>query len=336
MKHFIFTFFPLLLTLCAFAQKTSNIVVFAEDPKPFFLIVNGIKQNPEPETNVKVTGLTSPSLSLKVVFPDGTPDINKKAYFESMGKEMTFRIVHTKKGYKLRYFGEVDLASATSNDNQSIIVYQTVPPAPAPVTQTTVITEETTTTTNGSAVTPVGTSVTNGENVNVNMNVGGFGVNVNVNESNTDINQNVDVISSSSSTTTTTTTTTNGGTLLTTGNLPVSAPPSQPEIVYVNGYNGPVGCAMPMQDISQLKSAIEQEDFSDSKLNVAKQALKNKCVTVSQVRELMKLFDFEDKKLEFAKYAYNYTYDIGNYYLINQDFDFSSTKKKLNNFLESK
>ncbi len=331
MKHFIFTLLYILPAVCTFAQKTSNIVVFAEEPKPFYLIVNGIKQNAEPETNVKVTGLTSPSLSLKVVFPDGTPDISKKAYFESMGKEMTFRIVHTKKGYKLRYFGEVDLASATSSDNQSIIVYQTV--SPAPVTQTTVITEETTTTTSGSAVTPVGTSVTNGENVNINMNVDGFGVNVNVNESNTNINQNVEVISSS---TTTTTTTTTGGTVLTTENMPVSAPPAQPEIVYVNGYNGPVGCAMPMQDISQLKSAIEQEDFSDNKLNVAKQAVKNKCVTVSQVRELMKLFDFEDKKLEFAKYAYDYTYDIGNYYLINQDFDFSSTKKKLNDFLESK
>jgi hypothetical protein len=44
----------------------------------------------------------------------------------------------------------------------------------------------------------------------------------------------------------------------------------------------------------------------------------------------MKLFDFEATKLTYAKFAYNHTYDIGNYYKVNDAFDFESSVDDLN------
>ena len=317
----------------AYSQTTNSIVIFAEDPKPFYAIVNGIKQNIEPQTNVKIAGLTNPSASVKIVFKDGSPDLNKSIWFEKMGKETTFRIVNTKKGYKLRMFGEVDIVNSVENPSQTTIVYQTVEPKPAVSVTEQVVT--TTTTTNPKQP----TSTSQSENVNVGINVGGFGVSMNVN-----VNETGNVGSSSttttngnteySSTTTTTSTTTTSG--VNYGNetgtdVVVVAP-----VEYVSGYSGTVGCPIPESSVNSIKSAVEDESFSDDKMSVAKQAIKNRCVTVSQVREIMSAFDYEDKKLEFAKFAYDRTYDVDNYYLVNKDFDFGDTKSLLNKYLETK
>lgn len=45
------------------------------------------------------------------------------------------------------------------------------------------------------------------------------------------------------------------------------------------------------------------------------------------------LFSFEDTRLELAKYSYGYTYDIGNYYLLNDAFTFESTIEELDEFI---
>ena len=44
----------------------------------------------------------------------------------------------------------------------------------------------------------------------------------------------------------------------------------------------------------------------------------------------MMAFDFEDTKLQFAKYAYGHTYDINNFYMVNDAFEFESSIEELN------
>jgi activator of HSP90 ATPase len=113
-----------LLTLCLFfglnAQQTSNLVVFSEDASLFYIIVNGIKQNIEPKSNVKITGLSTNNNQVLIQFADekrGT--LKKNIYFQEMGVEATAKISYTKKGYKLRYFGEVPIGTAPqSSPNQ--------------------------------------------------------------------------------------------------------------------------------------------------------------------------------------------------------------------------
>lgn len=90
---------------------------------------------------------------------------------------------------------------------------------------------------------------------------------------------------------------------------------------------------------SQMHSiiyAINEESFSSSKMNIAKQATRNRLISSSQVAQIAGLFSFESDRLAFAKYAYNFTYDKNNYYLVNSVFSFNSSKNELNQYIMQK
>jgi hypothetical protein len=96
----------------------------------------------------------------------------------------------------------------------------------------------------------------------------------------------------------------------------------------------PVG-PMPMSqaDFQQLKRTIDQGSFESTKLNIFQQALAYNYFTSGQVREVMNLFSFESSKLEVAKIAYPKTLDQNNYYLVNNEFAFSSSVSELGNYI---
>jgi hypothetical protein len=198
------------------AQKASNLVVFAEDATPFYVIVNGIKQNVEPQTNVKITGLTNQANQVRVVFKNTSlPSLNQQVYFQEMGVEATMRITNTKKGYKLRYFGEVPLGTTAVDNTQWVSSVQATEPTvntgTGGIVTTTVVEEVVTTTTS----TPVNTNVNVGVNgmgttttttmtgtpetvnMNTNMNVGGMGTSttttVNENSTTTGTPENINM-----------------------------------------------------------------------------------------------------------------------------------------------
>jgi hypothetical protein len=154
------------------------------------------------------------------------------------------------------------------------------------------------------------TAFSQNTNVNVDMDMGGMGV---------DMNVNVNETYSETHTTTTTTTTTAG----------------QPDHYVMPGYSGPIGCPWPMDEgqFANAQRSVSSKDFEDSKLTVAKQITGANCLTADQVRRIMDEFDFEDSKLEYAKFAYNKTYDIGNYYMLNDSFDFESSIDELNEYI---
>ena len=71
-------------------------------------------------------------------------------------------------------------------------------------------------------------------------------------------------------------------------------------------------------------------------MQLAKQITRSNCLLTSQVSELMGLFSFESQKLEFAKFAYEFTYDKGNYYKVNDVFGFESSIRDLEEYLKGK
>jgi len=109
-------------------------------------------------------------------------------------------------------------------------------------------------------------------------------------------------------------------------------------IYVMPGYNGSIGCPHPITDLdfNRVKETIASKSLEDSKLTIAKQVTSSNCLFASEVREIMKLFLFETTRLEYAKYAYRYTYDIGNYYLLNDSFTFESSIEELNEFIQGK
>ena len=98
------------VTLCSFAQS-SSLTIFNNNGQPFFVIMNGIRQNSIPQTNVKVGGMTIGSYEVKLIFADGkTGDINKKIYLGEPGEYLS-RVVFKGSKRKLQYFG---MTSATN------------------------------------------------------------------------------------------------------------------------------------------------------------------------------------------------------------------------------
>jgi len=86
-------------------------------------------------------------------------------------------------------------------------------------------------------------------------------------------------------------------------------------------------------DFTNLKRTAQSQRFESEKLMVVKQALSVNYFTVSQVKELMQLFTYDESKLEIAKLAYERTVDRENYYRVNEELTYSSSKEELNKFL---
>lgn len=165
----IITLFVLLASTTAFSQKTSNLVVFTEDASLFYLVVNGVTQNYEPKSNIKLTGLTNENNQLLIKFAEPHKGTIKKAiYFPEMGVETTAKITYTKKGYKLRMFGEVAIDAAPQGAAGQYTTAYTTTNA-VPVTNGTVVPANngtTINTNNSSTTTNSNTTTTNGGTVN--------------------------------------------------------------------------------------------------------------------------------------------------------------------------
>jgi hypothetical protein len=314
MKRTILLMAVVFISAMAQAQM-SNLIFFSEQGEKFSVILNGILQNADPQTNIKVTDLPAPSYKLKIIFEDTKlPQIDKNLMYKQ-GFETTFVIKRNNKGeYVARWMNDVPVAQALPpSQGQDIIVYTTTPAVTRTVTQS-----QTTTTMNGNP---------NGTSIGISVNDADLGVNMNLNVNGSGTGDTTQ----STTYSTTTTTTTSGETEQT---YPHDPPPSQ-EIYEMPGYKGPYGCRHPMstQDFNSAKQTIAGKSFEDSKLTIAKQIMNTNCLLSAQVKEIMLLFSFEDTRLELAKYAYGYTYDIGNYYKLNDAFTFESSIDELNAYI---
>jgi len=91
------------------------------------------------------------------------------------------------------------------------------------------------------------------------------------------------------------------------------------------GFNG-----MHPQNFQQLIATISSASFDSNKRNIAKQGIASNGVSAQQVLDIIRLFSFESSRLEIAKFAYPYTVDKNNYYIVNNGFSFSSSIDQLN------
>jgi hypothetical protein len=288
--------FALLVATGATAQF-SNMVVFTQANEPFTVILNGVQQSPDPETNVKITGLAAPNYKLSVLFENKTiPEISKTVYLERE-VEVAYEVLKNKKGlWVLRMLSSTPLDEISEPaTGQDIYVFTTTPRL-----STTTVSQTTTVSTGGL--------------------LGGVAV-----------------------TTTTTQTTSN------TGGMDDLDPHHNDQGGHneyndyddrteYNDYKGPRGCQRPMsrQSFDQAVQSISDKTFESSKLTIAKQIIAANCLLCRQVKDLMKLFTFESSRLELAKYAYKYTWDINNYYMLNDAFEFESSIDDLNKFINGR
>lgn len=317
---FLLTF---IMSAPVFAQQ-STLVVFSEDGYPFRVMLNGMFQNQNPETNVKINQLNPASYKLKIFFKDTANGTLTETVYINAGMEQVY--VLKKKAISdtersLKKFGEEwkgnwnvqskEEAAAKSKEidkkrerfvMRKLSEAQIAAPASTQATQSAPAsrTAPTATATQSTTTTTSSTGIAETRSSGVSMSVS--------------VNANVPAAYSTTTTTTTTSSSTATG-----------------QTVYLPGYTGPVGCPVPMneQDFSNVRATINSKTFEDSKLTVARQVVNSNCLFSSQVRDIMTMFTFEDTRLELAKSAYGHTYDIGNYYMVNDAFQFESSIDEL-------
>lgn len=102
-----------------------------------------------------------------------------------------------------------------------------------------------------------------------------------------------------------------------------------------NRDNNSWGQPMNYERFQQLKQSIERESFDKNKMDLLRSILPNNRVSAQQVRELAYLISFENTRLELAKFAYRYTTDRGNYFIVNDVFNFGSSKTELTRYIST-
>ena len=89
-------------------------------------------------------------------------------------------------------------------------------------------------------------------------------------------------------------------------------------------------------DFQKLKQTLQGESFENTKLKIAKQFIAANYFTAAQIKELANIFSYENSKLDIAKFAYDYTIDKGNYFMVNDVFSYSSSKEALMEYIGAK
>lgn len=311
----------ILLSIALIAQN--DLVVFSNGGERFYLYVNGIKQNANPETNVRVTGIKQPWVKARVVFEDNkrTPDLNANVQFvwgaeEKQNWEFVYQIVNKTGKYKIKPYSAAPINNEKP-DGQTIVNYTTTDAqpnvAPASSVNTSPSVSQTITTT---------TVVTNNVPTNNNSQSANIHINISPNSAGIQIHDNSPSNTNVSSTTSVVSTTviSSSSTNASSGNIstPVSSQPVA------------IKCAVSNTEFESIKKNISSKSFEDSKLTIAKQISDSKCLTSVQVRDIMKLFSFEETRLTFAKYAYKRVVDKENYYVVNDAFQFENSIEELN------
>jgi hypothetical protein len=310
--------------------QNNSLIIYSQEGIAFTVILNGVRQNMQPETNVKITSLNAPNYQVKLIFANNMADLNQTVYLLNGGEnttntEYSYGLSKVKEKYKLRFKSAAPIVGgAAPVAQQNVVVYSA---SPSTTTTTTTAPISTTTSTTSTTTNTMGTTTINGNDNggSVGVNMPGVGINVNINAGTGTNTANPNTISSTT-TTSTITSTTGTNTTGTTNNAAVTTSNT-------NANNCAIG--MSSGNFEAAKKSIQAKNFDDSKLTIAKQILDANCLKCSQIKELMGLFSFEASKLEIAKYAWHRVIDKANYFTINDAFTFDSSVDELNEYTKS-
>jgi hypothetical protein len=342
----------LLSNLALFAQ--SNLSIFNNNGQQFYVVLNGIRQNSKPETNVQVGQIKNGSYAVKVIFADGkTPDIDKNFMIDAP-YDITARIIFKKGKGKLQLIGQ----EPTHGVIQEAVVYrpndaavysdatttiQTMPSSSSTTIQTTgnttginmnvnaSETPNTTIQTSNTTTTTTTTGTIPDENVNLNMNlsVGGVNVNLNANASGTGLGAGTTV----SETTTTTTTTSSSAIQGQTNTQVLQQQQQQQQEIQNQQQVHVVYCTQTMNRLEAFKTELQDQSFEDDRLEALKLGLNKTCLTTAQAAQLLDLFTFDENRLEAAKYLSDRLTDRANAGELAKKLTFDSSKMEYRRYI---
>ncbi len=74
------TFAFIMMSFFTFSQS-NTLVVFSQNPTPFYVILDGVKKNETPETRIVVPGIQQTNSSVQIYFKDEIIDPRSKIFW---------------------------------------------------------------------------------------------------------------------------------------------------------------------------------------------------------------------------------------------------------------
>jgi len=100
-------------------------------------------------------------------------------------------------------------------------------------------------------------------------------------------------------------------------------------------YGSNFGRTLSDVEFNQLLHNINRESSENNMMKSATQIINTNYLTSEQVKEMLQLFSFENNKLSLAELAYDKTVDKRNYFVVNDVFNYSSSKDELARFIRN-
>jgi hypothetical protein len=310
MKKYLVSLILLITTVFEVNAQTGNVIIFSENGEQFTIILNGIQQDSKPSTSIKMTNLSMDWFTLGIVFADANINKQKFNLGVSLGNETSYALHKKINGdYSLRNISETPLAQAPpTSPSQLEVPYTTVPAGTI---------NNASNNSKNSTIDVHGNSQNGGSVFGINSLGSGVGISV----------SGVDVVIRNNNNSSTNP---NGTDAPSSGN-----PQGSSQHYNMPGYDGPLGCPYPIskEDFYSAKATISFNNFEEERMESAKKIIRNSCLAVSQLKDLIVLFSFENTRLEFAKFAYDFTFDQGNYYKLNDAFAYQASIDELNKYI---
>jgi hypothetical protein len=321
MKHLILLLFFLINSHFINCQS-SELTFFSENGELFYIILDGVRQNNNPSSNIKIDHLDRPNYRVKIIFDDANlEDINRNIFVQDVDNKsvhsvyMIYKNKKNKMDIKMSSFS--DVTQKKEPKNEEIIHYHKEEwPLEKPNPRINRISSNTERQDNFD----IGINTT-GAKVKVNQN--GQSTNINIQTPklddlmNMNFNDPIQVTNKSAETA-------------------KKYNPYETNTISNEVTTNKCNLAMPSADFNAAVATLKKMSFEETTLKTAKQISKKNCMSVQQIISIIKLFSFEESKLDFAIAAYDQCIDTNNYFKINEHFTFSSSSDSLNEFLNSK
>lgn len=101
-------------------------------------------------------------------------------------------------------------------------------------------------------------------------------------------------------------------------------------------YNNRRGRVWTQQDMSDLKKRVDDRMMDGEKQKLMQSVLQDRRYTTEQMRTMLNWLSFESTKVEVAKWGYDNVSDKQNYWKLESEFTFSSSKDEFNNYINGR
>lgn len=316
MKNLIFTLFAFsLLSLNQGFAQGVTISFFSENGERFWVVLDGIRQNDDPQTNVEILNVSKSYLKAKVIFEDDkinsvsgtvtTRDVDNKpmntVYILTRRHPLSGRI--GKMRMRISSFEEAPVVKNNMPTKAPTDSQNTISPS-----------QDSKVAASQPMVNP------ESQNIQVTINIPV------IKEEMKEVVTTPEIIETIS---------------VQTPKVPVSNKPTQPEMgansLTQEGTREEEKDICPVlsnSDFDAFMSQVNNQRFENTKLDMAEQLLTFNCLKTSQLKTILQAFSFENTKLDFAKSAYLKTIDQNRYFTINDVFTFSSSISELNEYIK--